>query len=132
MNELLVSTQIKNCGLYQFDLFSPDDLPRFENKAFEYRSNVDGSSHQNAIPELSAPEETNESRAWRDSCPIGDNGEVKKIDLKVIEPYKKVLSHGGYYHHYNTTQINRNNTNQGRLSKFYPHHWNIFLFIPTF
>ncbi|XP_074593793.1 uncharacterized protein LOC141849389 isoform X2 [Brevipalpus obovatus] len=89
-----------------------NDLPRFENKAFDYRSNVDGSSHQNAIPELSAPEETNESRAWRDSCPIGDNGEVKKIDLKVIEPYKKVLSHGGYYHHYNTTQINRNNTNQ--------------------
>jgi len=55
-------------------------------------------------------EEINESRHWRESCPIGNSGEVKRIDLKVIEPYKKVLSHGGYYHHYNTAQLTKNNS----------------------
>ncbi|XP_015783542.1 uncharacterized protein LOC107361272 isoform X2 [Tetranychus urticae] len=68
---------------------------------------------ENRVPELSAQEEMNETRSWRESCPIGDKGEVKKIDLKVIEPYKKVLSHGGYYHHYNSAQLNKNNTTPG-------------------
>ena len=34
---------------------------------------------------------------WRKSCPIGIDGETKRIDMKVIEPYKKVLSHAGYH-----------------------------------
>ncbi|XP_053204614.1 BCL2/adenovirus E1B 19 kDa protein-interacting protein 2-like isoform X2 [Panonychus citri] len=72
-------------------------------------------SHQeqevSRVPELTVQEEMNETRSWRESCPIGDKGEVKKIDLKVIEPYKKVLSHGGYYHHYNSAQLSKNNTN---------------------
>ena len=76
-------------------------------------------SHQepevNRVPELTVQEEMNETRNWRESCPIGDKGEVKKIDLKVIEPYKKVLSHGGYYHHYNSAQLSKNNTNPSML-----------------
>lgn len=32
---------------------------------------------------------------WPESCPVG--GEIKKIDMKVIEPYTRVLSHAGYY-----------------------------------
>ncbi|CAG2115816.1 unnamed protein product, partial [Medioppia subpectinata] len=51
-----------------------------------------------AIVELSARQEMDESRAWSQSCPIGPDGEVKPIDMKVIDPYKKVISHGGYFH----------------------------------
>ncbi|XP_043241188.1 uncharacterized protein LOC122391398 isoform X2 [Amphibalanus amphitrite] len=45
------------------------------------------------IPEYTAREEINDERAWR-SCVVA--GLERRIDMKVIEPYKKVLSHGGY------------------------------------
>lgn len=45
------------------------------------------------IPELTAEEEFKEARNWRSSTVTGV---VSKIDMKVIEPYKCVLSHGGY------------------------------------
>lgn len=45
------------------------------------------------IPVLSAEEELKDERNWR-SCTV--TGVVSKIDMKVIEPYKCVLSHGGY------------------------------------
>lgn len=45
------------------------------------------------IPELTAEEELKDERNWR-SCSV--TGVVSKIDMKVIEPYKCVLSHGGY------------------------------------
>jgi len=45
------------------------------------------------IPEISAQEEKDEERNWR---AVVISGLERKIDLKVIEPYKKVLSHGGY------------------------------------
>ncbi|XP_050422914.1 protein prune homolog 2-like isoform X1 [Adelges cooleyi] len=45
------------------------------------------------IPELTAEEELKEERSWR-SCTV--TGIISKIDMKVIEPYKCVLSHGGY------------------------------------
>ena len=41
---------------------------------------------------MSAAEEFEEERSWK-SCIV--NGEEKRIDMKVIEPYRKVLSHGG-------------------------------------
>ncbi|RWS15582.1 protein prune 2-like isoform X2, partial [Dinothrombium tinctorium] len=59
------------------------------------------------IAELTVSEEIEETRYWRPSCPMGVRGEIKRIDMKVIEPYKKVLSHGGYYHHYNTVQLRK-------------------------
>ncbi|KAK3095859.1 hypothetical protein FSP39_020085 [Pinctada imbricata] len=46
------------------------------------------------LPEFTAQEEYRESRLWK-GVEIG--GKLFKIDLKVIEPYKRVLSHGGYY-----------------------------------
>lgn len=46
-----------------------------------------------SIQELSAKEEREESRRWRIAMV---NGVEKRIDMKVIEPYKRVLSHGGY------------------------------------
>lgn len=45
------------------------------------------------IQELSAQEEREESRRWKIAMV---NGVEKRIDMKVIEPYKRVLSHGGY------------------------------------
>ncbi|XP_064645762.1 uncharacterized protein LOC135499051 isoform X2 [Lineus longissimus] len=46
------------------------------------------------IPEYTATEEFQESRNWR-KVTIAEK--TYKIDMKVIEPYKKVLSHGGHY-----------------------------------
>jgi len=46
------------------------------------------------IPEYTAREEFDDARSWR-NVTIGDK--QYRIDMKVIEPYKKVLSHGGYY-----------------------------------
>ncbi|XP_068217354.1 uncharacterized protein [Palaemon carinicauda] len=45
------------------------------------------------IPEFSAAEETSEERHWR-SVVIG--GVWRRIDMKVIAPYRKCVSHGGY------------------------------------
>ncbi|XP_021928721.1 uncharacterized protein LOC110834157 isoform X2 [Zootermopsis nevadensis] len=45
------------------------------------------------IPELSAAEERSEARSWRSVVVAGLE---RRIDMKVIEPYKRVLSHGGY------------------------------------
>lgn len=45
------------------------------------------------IPELTFDEEQAELRNWK-ACTIA--GVKRQIDLKVIEPYKRVLSHGGY------------------------------------
>ena len=60
------------------------------------------------IPDLSRKQEVEDSRRWLPSCPIGSQSESKPIDMKVIEPYKKVISHAGYYHHYNSVQLARN------------------------
>jgi len=46
------------------------------------------------IPELTAAEELEEERCWR-SFFVGVN-EIQ-IDLKAIQPYRRVLSHGGYF-----------------------------------
>lgn len=46
------------------------------------------------IPTYSAREEYEDNKAWK-TVHIGDKD--YKLDLKVIEPYKKILSHGGYY-----------------------------------
>uniref|UniRef100_T1J0H3 CRAL-TRIO domain-containing protein n=1 Tax=Strigamia maritima TaxID=126957 RepID=T1J0H3_STRMM len=73
------------------DVATPDDI--------ETPDELDDSvlermvSNSDPIPELSAAEEYDEERSWR-TCFIA--GVQRKIDMKVIEPYKKVLSHGGY------------------------------------
>lgn len=57
--------------------------------------------------------EVEDSSRWLRSCPIGSAGESKPIDLKVIEPYKKVISHAGYYHQYNSVQLTFNHVPPG-------------------
>lgn len=72
-------------------LFSPDTDSQddFENSIIE-QLNGDKSM---AIPELSLEEERSDLKSWK-ACTIG--GIKRQIDMKVIEPYKRVLSHGGY------------------------------------
>uniref|UniRef100_A0A1A7X922 BCL2/adenovirus E1B interacting protein 2 n=1 Tax=Iconisemion striatum TaxID=60296 RepID=A0A1A7X922_9TELE len=47
-----------------------------------------------AVQELSASEEREEGRRWR-IFHFGDQDH--RVDMKAIEPYKRVISHGGYY-----------------------------------
>lgn len=81
------------------DVFSPvDDLatPDIETPD-ELGDSVlgrDDSTLSDSIPEMSAREEYAEERSWR-TCNVG--GIERKIDMRVIDPYKKVLSHGGYF-----------------------------------
>lgn len=64
-----------------------DDLPK--PKATELlEKGVD------SVQELTASEERDEGRRWR-LFRIGD--QEHKVDMKAIEPYKRVISHGGYY-----------------------------------
>lgn len=46
------------------------------------------------IEEYTAEEERRDSRHWQKI--VLPSGEQRNIDMKVIEPYKRVLSHGGY------------------------------------
>ena len=50
------------------------------------------------------------------TCPkfIGKEGEIRNIDMKVIEPYTRVLSHAGYY----TTSSNNSNLGGRSISIF--------------
>ncbi|XP_074489014.1 BCL2/adenovirus E1B 19 kDa protein-interacting protein 2 isoform X3 [Sebastes fasciatus] len=47
-----------------------------------------------SVQEFSASEEREEGRRWR-VFRIGD--QEHRVDMKAIEPYKRVISHGGYY-----------------------------------
>ncbi|XP_030587721.1 BCL2/adenovirus E1B 19 kDa protein-interacting protein 2 isoform X2 [Archocentrus centrarchus] len=47
-----------------------------------------------SVHEYSVSEEREESRRWK-MLRIGD--QEHRVDMKAIEPYKKVISHGGYY-----------------------------------
>ncbi|XP_073399896.1 protein prune homolog 2 isoform X3 [Dendrobates tinctorius] len=78
------------------DLDTPD-----EADSFDYTGNDDrpalGHSLQGdfgSIEEYTAEEERADNKLWR-TVIIGD--QEQRIDMKVIEPYKKVISHGGYY-----------------------------------
>ncbi|XP_073843568.1 uncharacterized protein [Musca autumnalis] len=53
---------------------------------------TDPSSNQ--LPQYSAAEERRDSRNWQ-KITLPD-GRTRDIDMRVIEPYKRVLSHGGY------------------------------------
>ncbi|XP_030004622.1 protein prune homolog 2 [Sphaeramia orbicularis] len=48
----------------------------------------------NPIPTYSAEEERQDGRLWR-TVIIGE--QEHRINMKIIEPYMKVISHGGYY-----------------------------------
>ncbi|XP_071438937.1 protein prune homolog 2 isoform X2 [Hetaerina americana] len=57
------------------------------------KANEDTMEKVPPIPELTAAEERAEERNWRE-CMVA--GLQRRIDMRAIGPFKKVLSHGGY------------------------------------
>ncbi|XP_054666209.1 protein prune homolog 2 isoform X1 [Grus americana] len=78
------------------DLDTPDEADSFEYTGQEERTAAKDASQEESesIPEYTAEEEREDNRLWR-TVVIGE--QEQRIDMKVIEPYKKVISHGGYY-----------------------------------
>ncbi|XP_075267430.1 protein prune homolog 2 isoform X3 [Opisthocomus hoazin] len=78
------------------DLDTPDDADSFEYTGQEEQTAAKDACQEESesIPEYTAEEEREDNRLWR-TVVIGE--QEQRIDMKVIEPYKKVISHGGYY-----------------------------------
>ncbi|XP_075454743.1 protein prune homolog 2 isoform X5 [Ascaphus truei] len=78
------------------DLDTPDEGDSFEYTGHEDRLAIGEAVQEDleSIKEYSAEEERQDNRLWR-TVVIGE--QEQRIDMKVIEPYKKVISHGGYY-----------------------------------
>ncbi|XP_019866016.2 protein prune homolog 2 isoform X2 [Aethina tumida] len=55
---------------------------------------TDDNNSSEPIEPLSAAEERKHARHWQRT--VLPSGEQRTIDMRVIEPYKRVLSHGGY------------------------------------
>ncbi|XP_074136202.1 protein prune homolog 2 isoform X2 [Sminthopsis crassicaudata] len=77
------------------DLDTPDEADSFEYTVHEDPTSLQDSGQEaESIPEYTAEEEREDNRLWR-TVVIGE--QEQRIDMKVIEPYKRVISHGGYY-----------------------------------
>nr|XP_033782865.1 protein prune homolog 2 isoform X3 [Geotrypetes seraphini] len=78
------------------DLDTPDEADCFDYPAHEDRQTARNvfPKKGESIPEYTAEEEREDNRLWR-TVVIGE--QEQRIDMKVIEPYKRVISHGGYY-----------------------------------
>ncbi|KAK9523364.1 hypothetical protein VZT92_019775 [Zoarces viviparus] len=79
------------------ELDTPDeaDLLEFNEHAESEKSNLGAEAASgDAIAGHRAAEESRENRLWR-SVVIGE--QEHRIDMKCIESYKRVISHGGYY-----------------------------------
>ncbi|NXD17685.1 PRUN2 protein, partial [Nothocercus nigrocapillus] len=76
------------------DLDTPDEADSFEYSGQEHQANIRDASQEESesIPEYTAEEEREDNRLWR-TVVIGE--QEQRIDMKVIEPYRKVISHGG-------------------------------------
>ncbi|XP_073509003.1 BCL2/adenovirus E1B 19 kDa protein-interacting protein 2 isoform X2 [Phyllobates terribilis] len=75
------------------------DTPSENSNEFEWEDDLPKPKSaevlpKGSIPEYSAAEEKEESRRWR-MFRIGEQDH--RVDMSAIEPYKKVISHGGYY-----------------------------------
>ncbi|KAG7481137.1 hypothetical protein MATL_G00063620 [Megalops atlanticus] len=85
------------------ELDTPDEADSLEytghNTELEWEESQAASQEaprecREAIPEYSAEEERQDTRLWR-TVIIGE--QEHRIDMRSIEPYQKVISHGGYY-----------------------------------
>ncbi|XP_036595190.1 protein prune homolog 2 [Trichosurus vulpecula] len=75
------------------DLDTPDEADSFEYTVHEDQTTLQDSGQEaESIPEYTAEEEREDNRLWR-TIVIGE--QEQRIDMKVIEPYKRVISHGG-------------------------------------
>ncbi|CAN0320051.1 unnamed protein product [Bubo scandiacus] len=78
------------------DLDTPDEADSFEYTGQEEQTATKDASQEESesIPEYTAEEEREDNRLWR-TVVIGE--QEQRIDMKVVEPYRRVISHGGYY-----------------------------------
>nr|KAF6434219.1 prune-like protein 2 with BCH domain [Molossus molossus] len=75
------------------ELDTPDEADFFEYTGHgDLTANKDSGQESESIPEYTAEEEREDNRLWR-TVVIGE--QEQRIDMKVIEPYKRVISHGG-------------------------------------
>ncbi|XP_063769907.1 protein prune homolog 2 isoform X3 [Pseudophryne corroboree] len=78
------------------DLDTPDEADSFDYTGNDDRPALGHLVQQDfeSIQEYTAEEERADNRQWR-TVIIGE--QEQRINMKVIEPYTKVISHGGYY-----------------------------------
>ncbi|XP_053322809.1 protein prune homolog 2 isoform X3 [Spea bombifrons] len=78
------------------DLDTPDEADSFDYTGQDDRPALGEVAPENfeSIKEYTAEEERADNRLWR-TVIIGE--QEQRIDMKAIEPYQKVISHGGYY-----------------------------------
>ncbi|GAB1302255.1 Protein prune homolog 2 [Apodemus speciosus] len=75
------------------ELDTPDEADSFEYTGHEDpTTNKSSGQESESIPEYTAEEEREDNRLWR-TVVIGE--QEQRIDMKVIEPYRRVISHGG-------------------------------------
>ncbi|XP_062937058.1 protein prune homolog 2 isoform X8 [Cynocephalus volans] len=75
------------------ELDTPDEADSFEYTGHEDpTANKDSGQESESIPEYTVEEEREDNRLWR-TVVIGE--QEQRIDMKVIEPYRRVISHGG-------------------------------------
>uniref|UniRef100_A0A673V0P3 Protein prune homolog 2 n=1 Tax=Suricata suricatta TaxID=37032 RepID=A0A673V0P3_SURSU len=74
------------------ELDTPDEADSFEYTGHGSTTNKDSGQESESIPEYTAEEEREDNRLWR-TVVIGE--QEQRIDMKVIEPYRRVISHGG-------------------------------------
>uniref|UniRef100_A0A673CA03 Prune homolog 2 with BCH domain n=1 Tax=Sphaeramia orbicularis TaxID=375764 RepID=A0A673CA03_9TELE len=74
------------------DLDTPDEGDYLDYT--DHETDWEGGEVYNPIPTYSAEEERQDGRLWR-TVIIGE--QEHRINMKIIEPYMKVISHGGYY-----------------------------------
>ncbi|XP_039659906.1 uncharacterized protein LOC120561015 isoform X5 [Perca fluviatilis] len=72
---------------------TPDEADSLELNRHESNLGA-GAASSDAIAGHRSAEESSENRLWR-SVMVGE--QEHRIDMKCIEPYKRVISHGGYY-----------------------------------
>nr|XP_034987365.1 BCL2/adenovirus E1B 19 kDa protein-interacting protein 2 isoform X3 [Zootoca vivipara] len=75
------------------------DTPSENSNEFEWEDDLPKPKttdviQKGSLQEYAASDEKEEERRWR-MFRIGDQDH--RVDMKAIEPYKKVISHGGYY-----------------------------------
>ncbi|CAK6966446.1 uncharacterized protein LOC128364918 [Scomber scombrus] len=79
----------------ELDTSDEADSREFNRHGDSDESNLGaGAASSEAVGGHRAAEENQESRLWR-SVVIGE--QEHRIDMKCIEPYRRVISHGGYY-----------------------------------
>ncbi|KAF3848648.1 hypothetical protein F7725_015145 [Dissostichus mawsoni] len=76
------------------DLDTPDEGDYTDHEMDWEASRTGPSEPSYSIPTYSAEEERQDGKLWR-TVVIGE--QEHRINMKVIEPYMRVISHGGYY-----------------------------------